>query len=193
MQPATWGKSRYVTMVLVVMLHAVLIEALLSVLQSGHRSTQQSNSVELLFLPPVHRATIHIPDMSIRPLGAATALSVLPQYNASSVLMPSAGSSSQNDGGSGVNWTAEARRALRAFEIRSHLSSGADSVSDSPEDYKTLPGTRSHVGERFKLANGDWIVWIDANCYQVASADGSARGAGEKVPVCDDKSRHAAQ
>ena len=82
------------------------------------------------------------------------------------------GSSSAPDGagsgtGSGVNWMAEAHRAIRAFEIRRDQSkNSALSVSSAWDE----PGSREHhAGDRSKTESGDWIVWINADCYQIAS------------------------
>ena len=43
-----------------------------------------------------------------------------------------------------------------------------------------------HPGERFKTEGGDWIVWINANCYQVASWDPNAKPLSPDPPptVC---------
>jgi len=189
-----WEKSRYVTLVFVAILHGVLIAALLSVLQNRDRPTQQAKPVELVLLAPLHPPTMHIADVGIRRVGAATSLAVVqPQLDSSAILVSAAGSSTQSGSESGIDWSAEAQRALQAFEIRNHTFSGAKSVSARPEEDNWLPSGRDHVGERLKLANGDWIVWIDANCYQVASAGRSSRGADEKIPVCRDKTHRAAE
>jgi len=43
-------------------------------------------------------------------------------------------------------------------------------VSGSPaEEHWWLPA-RHHPGDQFKTASGDWIVWINASCYQVATS-----------------------
>jgi hypothetical protein len=72
--------------------------------------------------------------------------------------------------GSGVNWAAEARRAVRAFDIRNHQPPIHDSLSSSPADDNWWPRTQHHAGDQYKIANGDWIVWINASCYQVATS-----------------------
>jgi hypothetical protein len=79
-----------------------------------------------------------------------------------------AGSSSATDGhGSGVNWIAEAHRAVRAFEIRnSQIHNKALSVSSALDERGFA---EHHAGDRSKTESGDWIVWINADCYKIAS------------------------
>jgi hypothetical protein len=62
---------------------------------------------------------------------------------------------------------AEAHRAVRAFEIRRDQSkNSALSVSSAWDE----PGSREHhAGDRSKTESGDWIVWINSDCYQIAS------------------------
>jgi hypothetical protein len=62
---------------------------------------------------------------------------------------------------------AEAHRAVRAFEIRRDQSkNSALSVSSAWDEQ----GSREHhAGDRSKTEGGDWIVWINSDCYQIAS------------------------
>jgi hypothetical protein len=86
--------------------------------------------------------------------------------------------------GAAVNWTAEAHRAVRAFEIRNHqTANSALSVSSSLD----MSGSREHhAGDQMKTASGDWIVWISADCYQIASwhSDAPAFGAISPRIIC---------
>jgi hypothetical protein len=81
-----------------------------------------------------------------------------------------------------VDWAAEARRAVQAFEIRSHQPSRNNSVSGSPAEDHWWPRVQHHAGDRFKTANGDWIVWINSSCYQVASSASLAGAPGATLP-----------
>jgi len=91
------------------------------------------------------------------------------------------GTSSASDGrGSGVNWIAEAHRAVRAYEIRKNqTSNSALSVSSSLDE---LGFREHHAGDQMKTAGGDWIVWIDDNCYQIASWHSNATASGAVSP-----------
>jgi hypothetical protein len=83
-----------------------------------------------------------------------------------------------------VDWAAEARRALQAFEIRSRQPAGNNSVSrSSPAEQPWWPA--HHPGERVKTADGNWIVWINSSCYQVATSVPSTSGSGpQPLTVC---------
>ena len=74
----------------------------------------------------------------------------------------------------GVNWTAEARRAVKAFEIR-----GRTRDSLGPRDLcvgRSAPH-EAHAGDKYRTESGDWIVWIDATATR-SRAGGRRPGAG---------------
>jgi len=54
--------------------------------------------------------------------------------------------------------------------MRSHQPPPSDSVSRVPGEDNWWPRTQHHAGDRFKTPGGDWIVWINSNCYQVAGS-----------------------
>ena len=79
-----------------------------------------------------------------------------------------------------MNWSAEAHRAVRAYEIRRNQSSNsALSVSSSLDE---MGFREHHAGDQMKTAGGDWIVWINDNCYQVAGWRSNATAAGAVLP-----------
>jgi hypothetical protein len=140
--------------------------------------------ISLVYLPPIQFPRVHAEHTRLEPMRTNVAVGVAPPLFASSSLT---GSLSASDGrGSAVNWAAEAHRAVRAFEIRrDHPRTSAISVSMSWEDWVL----REHrVGERFKTEGGDWVVWINANCYQVASWDPNAPPLNPDPPptICRD-------
>jgi hypothetical protein len=104
--------------------------------------------------------------------------------------MSPAPASSSDGSGSGVDWAAEARRALHAFEIRNRQPSINNSISSKPGEDNWWPQALHHAGDQFKTANGDWIVWINTNCYQVASSGPSAYAldAWQPQTICHDPS-----
>jgi hypothetical protein len=190
-----WGGSRYSILIVVLMLHAALIAALLVLLQARKPLRPAADSLELVFLAPVSPPKVRISQMALPGPRADIPLEFVPRViDTSPIPMSAAGSSSLN-GPSGVDWTAEARRALQAFEIRSHQLSGNKSVSARPEEDNWIPSGHHHAGEQLRIANGDWIVWIDANCYKVASAGPGTRGTDYKIPevICAPKTRATAQ
>jgi hypothetical protein len=180
------AKTLRPTVLLVVLaLHLATLALLLVASRTLNVAGAGELPIQLLILPPVrppppkventrpeHWSTTHI--------AAALALPTLDSANQS-------GSASAPDGrGAAVNWTAEAHRAVRAFEIRTHqTSNSALSVASSLD----ISGTREHhAGDQLKTANGDWIVWINANCYQIAgwNSDTAAAGGISPKTICRD-------
>jgi hypothetical protein len=55
------------------------------------------------------------------------------------------------------------------------------------------PRSKHHAGEQYKTPDGDWIVWINDNCYQVATPlmTVSAPGAMLPMTVCRDPAAEA--
>jgi hypothetical protein len=185
-----WGISRYAALLAVLMLHLALLAALL--IMPGTRSppTSTADAVQLLYLPPVFLPKVRSENARPRRLSGDTAITIAPPVPDS--LSPSASPApapSSDGSGSGVDWAAEARRALNAFEIRNRQPR-----SIKPAEDNWWPQAQHRAGERFKTANGDWIVWINANCYQVASSGLSAYAFGASLPqtVCPGQSGAAA-
>jgi hypothetical protein len=177
---------RYAAAAAVLAVHLVLIAALMMAPRTG-KFAATANAVEIVFVapadPPRARVAANLPRR-----GHQLALTVEPPVLASlSLAASSAPTSSANGESTGVDWTAEARRALQAFEIRNHQRSASQSVSGRPEDDHWPQRAQHHAGERFKTENGDWMVWIDANCYEIArAASAAAHVAPPTEPICED-------
>jgi hypothetical protein len=175
---------RYLTLLLVLMLHGLLISVLVMISRAGFPPISMAHPVELLVLRPVSLPKIRSESAPAQRLtgGMVTAI---PPAALDSPLISSSPASSSDGTGSGVDWKAEARRAVQAYEIRSHRSPRNTSVSgDSGEEW--LRQLQHHAGDRTRTPNGDWIIWISANCYQVATAGPSMYVAGVTPPpiVC---------
>ena len=159
-----WAKPLRPTVLLMVFaLHLATLAVLLAHSRTLH-IVGPAASIELVSLPPVTPPKVRID--SPRPQRWSTnvaAALVSPLLNSSTQSGPGSAPDGQ---GPAVNWAAEARRAVRAFEIRrDQTANSALSVSSSLDE----SGSREHhAGDRMKTASGDWIVWINANCYQIA-------------------------
>jgi hypothetical protein len=160
--------ARYATAAGILALHLLLIAALVMTSRTGKLAAATTNAVEVLFVAPADPPKVRI--MANLPRrGRSPAITVEPPLLESlSFPASQAPGSLANGEGSGVDWAAEARRALQAFEIRNHQASASRSVSGRPEDDHWPLHAQHHAGERFKTENGDWMVWIDANCYEIA-------------------------
>jgi hypothetical protein len=186
-EPIRPRTERYAAAVTVLAIHLVLIAALIMMPRTG-KLAATANAVELLFIapaePPKVRVTANLPRR-----GQHLALTVeQPVLESLSFPAATAPASSGNGQSTGVDWGAEARRALQAFEIRNHQHSASQSVSGRPEDDHWPLRAQHHAGERFKTENGDWMVWVDANCYQIARAESGAAAhvAPLTEPICED-------
>jgi hypothetical protein len=173
---------RPIVLIVVLALHLAALALLLAASRTLNIAGSTEHPVQLVFVAPI-KPPILLAD-NTRPQRVSTdiAASLAPPSLNSSLQM---GPSSASDGhGSAVNWIAEAHRAVRAYEIRrDQTGNSALSVSSSLDER----GSREHhAGDRLKTASGDWIVWINAHCYQVASwhSGAPAFGASSSQPIC---------
>jgi len=158
--------------------HLATLALLLAHSRTLNVASTAEHSIELVVLPPVKPPELKIENT--RPQHWSTNIPVAlapPALNSSSETGPA---SAPDGRGSAVNWAAEAHRAVRAFEIRTHqTTNSALSVSSSLD----VTGSREHhAGDELKTASGDWIVWINADCYQIASWHSDAPDFGAISP-----------
>jgi len=193
-EPSKWGLRRCATLFFVFMLHLALFEALMMTSRPGRLAPPTANSIQLLLLSPVNLPKVRSQNARPHELSASMPIAIAPLV-LDPVLstMPPASASATAGNGSGIDWAAEARRALQAFEIRTHNPSSKDLISSNPAEDTWWP--QKHSGDQYKTPIGDWIVWIDPNCYQVASAGPSAYVLGAPWPqtICRGQSGTVAQ
>jgi hypothetical protein len=175
-----WRKSRPIILFVVLALHLAILALLVAASRTVGIAMPTELSIEVMLIPPAKaprvRAENTLPERMSTNIAIALAAPVI---NSS---LQSGSSSSPDGHGSAVNWAAEAHRALRAFEIRrDQPPSSALSVSSLLDDW--WPGEH-HAGDQFKTDSGDWIVWINANCYQIASWHSNAIGASPPRTIC---------
>jgi hypothetical protein len=180
-----WGLPRYVTLLVVLAFHVGLLAAILMASPTYGVSAQENQAVELLFLPPANPPKIRFENARPRRLSANPEITITPPLldPNSTTASPSGNATAGN--GPGVDWKAEARRAVQAFEIRNgHPPSNL--LSGSPAEENWWPRGRHHAGDSFKTASGDWIVWISDSCYQIARSAANAAASGAVLPqtVC---------
>jgi hypothetical protein len=174
------GKSRPLILLVVFALHLGVIALLVMASRTRSIVASTEHSIEVMLIPPAKIPIVRAENTRPQRLSTNIAVALAPPVLNSSL---DSGPSSSPDGhGSAVNWTAEAHRALRAFEIRrDQPPSSAISVSSGLDDW--WPGEH-HAGEQFKTESGDWIVWINANCYQIASWHSNAMGVSPPRTIC---------
>ncbi len=181
-----WGSLQYLTLILVMTAHTALLVWLMMAARAREGGTAASEPVQLVLLPPRTLPRIRMDSVQPRRTEIPPLLASPPPLlvGVSPAETAPASLSGSKDGGAGVDWAAEARRALQAFEIRSRQPAGNNSVSrSSPAEQPWWPAHRP--GERVKTTDGNWIVWINSSCYQVATSAPSPSGSGPRpLTVC---------
>jgi len=166
----SWGTSRSIVLLVVLVLHVAALALLVAASRTRNIVASTERPIEIMVLPPTKAPQVRAENIRPQRLSTNIAIGLAPPaFNSSS----ESGPSSAPDGhGSAVNWAAEAHRAVRAFEIRrDHPANSAMSVSSLRDEWWPH---EHHAGDQFKTASGDWIVWVNANCYQVASWQANA-------------------
>ena len=170
-QPTVLGKSRIIILCAVLALHLGALALLIAASRTLHVGASPEQAIEVMLIPPAIVPKVRAENVRPERMSTNVAIALTPPTLNSS--LQSATSSAPDGRGSAVNWAAEAHRALRAFEIRrDQPANSAISVSSSLDEW----WPREHrAGDRFKTDSGDWIVWINANCYQVAGWHSNSR------------------
>jgi hypothetical protein len=177
-EPHGWPLPKYLTLIAVLGLHAALLAMLIMGSRASILQVSTNPPIEVMVISPAPPPKVRAENSRPRLSGIAAISIAAPAIGSDS----SAPASGSDGGGSGVNWAAEARRAVRAFDIRNHQPPVRDALSSSPAEDNWWPHTQHHAGDQYKIANGDWIVWINASCYQVASAGPVAYANDPQLP-----------
>jgi len=179
------GKSRPIILFVVLALHLAIVALLVAASRTLSVGVSTEYPIEVMLIPPTKVPKVRAENARPERLSTNIAIALAPPVLNSSL---QSGPASSPDGhGSAVNWAAEAHRALRAFEIRrDQPPSSAISVSSSLHDW--WPGEH-RAGDQFKTESGDWIVWINANCYQIASWRSNAMAASPPRTICPPQRR----
>lgn len=185
-QSRGWGLSRYVTLCVVLALHCAFFAALMLTSRIPGVHSSDNDPVELVYLPPARFPKIRAENARPTRIKGDTVAPMEPLLLGSTGSEQAPAAAASDGSGSGVDWKAEARRAVQAFEIRNHAPESTNSLSGSPAEDWWWPRSRHNAGDQYKTANGDWVVWINSSCYQIAVAGGSAFAPGALLPqtVC---------
>jgi hypothetical protein len=158
--------SRLIALLVVLVCHLGVIALLVAGSASSKVGADAANPpLELIYLPPVKFPQALADSAHPKHVNVNVGLALAPpSLDTSSLPAPI---SQNGGGGAGVNWTAEAHRAVKAFEIRRDEHVIHSALGTSPWD-GWLPLGEHHAGDKYRTESGDWIVWIDSNCYQIA-------------------------
>jgi hypothetical protein len=185
-QSRGWGLSRYVTLCVVLALHLAFLAALMLTSRIPGVHSAENDPVALVYLPPASFPKIRAENARPTRIKGDRVTPMEPLLLGSTGAEQAPAAAASDGSGSGVDWKAEARRAVQAFEIRNHAPESTNSLSGSPAEDWWWPRSRHNAGDQYKTANGDWVVWINSSCYQIAVAGGSAFAPGAMLPqtVC---------
>jgi hypothetical protein len=154
-----WRSSRYGVLLAVMALHALLLTALM-VWRGGVRVAASGRPLEIAFLPP----NKSLDKITPPPLQVSPQLRPGPLDARTIVLLPPPTSET---GTPQVNWAQEASRAAEtaAKNILSPAPRPPGSLPSGESDW--FAGPRHHAGELMPAENGDTMVFVNENCYQV--------------------------
>jgi hypothetical protein len=181
-----WGLARYVILLVVLAFHLAVLTALMMGSQTQNISLAANPPVELLFLPQPNVPKIRAESFRPKRRSGSTGISIAPpELDSDSPVLAPTFSAADGSGG-GVDWKAEARRAVQAFEIRTRQPPIENTLTASPAEETWWPWTPHRTGTVFKTPSGDWIVWITSNCYQIATAAANTNAPNATLPhtVC---------
>ncbi len=167
--------SRYIAVVVVLALHLAAIALLLTASRATGVAVATNPPLQLVFLPPT-KAPKMLAD-SARPTHMRADVGITVAPPALDGLSPAAPATQADGSGAGVNWVAEAHRALKAMEIRRVQNVQHAALGLSPWD-GWLPERQQLADNRIRTSSGDWVVWINSSCYQIATWH-------ERVPLQD--------
>jgi hypothetical protein len=167
------GRPRYVTFLVVLMGHlAVLSVWLLASQRFVSLASTPPQPLEVVVFPTSPPPKLRMAELHPHRLSGELKEWVAPVTLQAPSLPPvsSAPEGGAGGSGSGPDWNAEARRAVQAYEIRSRLPPPSNLLSGSPGDDRWWRRVPHKAGDRYKTPSGDWVVWINPKCYQVATA-----------------------
>jgi hypothetical protein len=188
----TWGSRRYLTFLLVLIGHLIVLAAWMLASRSFVAPAfTASQPLSVVIFPTSPQPKMRLVEVRLQRLSGdlkewAAPLTLQAPSLPPVTSVPDGGAAGN---GAGPDWNAEARRAVQAYEIRSRLPPPGNLISGSPGDDRWW--RRPHkVGDRFKTPSGDWVVWINPRCYQVATAAArSTTNVQMPQTVCPDESK----
>jgi hypothetical protein len=163
----SWRRARYLTMLAVMAFHAALQAILMKFDGIRSAAALTSSPIQVRLLPPMAASVVRSESLregSFKESGAAAP--TLPSL----ALLPMV--SSEDDSSKSVDWAAEARIVAAAGSagaphrpFGSHVPSGtASSPGAGPS-----PSPAHKAGDQYRTENGDWVVFVTKNCYQISS------------------------
>jgi hypothetical protein len=185
-ESTSWRARRFIALIAVAAVHVALVALLLNASAMYRVADPAYRPIELVYIPapppPPVRADTG------RPPRLRADIALVPTLPMMTSAPPASASSGTGSHGVGVDWLAEAHRAVKAYEIRREQPAESSLSGKSPAN-DWWPQQGPHAGDSYKNDAGDWIVWIDSDCYKIASwhsADPAANAGPPRI-VCPRK------
>jgi hypothetical protein len=166
-EPHKWERSRYFALLVVSALHATLVIALLIAAKTRVLLTSDPNPIELLVLPPntVPQTAVPPPARANQPK-KATPSGVPPSSAITNYPQAAAG----ENAGPTVDWAQEAQNVAADIAKKNSAERRQESaLAASPQSPFALPPAH-HKGDQYPTGDGQWIVYVSDDCYQVSKS-----------------------
>jgi hypothetical protein len=161
-----WGRSRYIALLIVSALHVALVIALIIAAKTRVLLTAVPNPIELLVLSPdTAPQTAPPPASASRPKKVTP--SAVPPSSAITIDQPAA---SADDVGPPVDWAQEAHNVAAGIAKESSAERRHDTAPAPSPRSPFAPPPVHHKGEQYPTADGQWIVFVSDDCYQVSKS-----------------------
>jgi hypothetical protein len=160
-----WGQSRFVALLIVLALHVSVMIALIIVAKTRILVTSTRNPVELLVLPRNSPTQIPVPPPAAASRSRKAAPATLPPSSAITI-DPSAAAADRV--AAPVDWALEAQSVAAGIAKKDSAGRSREAVSSPPSPFAAPPP--HHKGEQIPTADGQWIVYVSDDCYQVSKS-----------------------
>jgi hypothetical protein len=159
-----WGRSRYIALLLVSALHLSLVIALIIAAKTRILLTADPNPIELLVLPRTTAREISVPPAPANRTKKAAPATVPPS---SAITLDPSANAAEHDGPP-VDWAQEAQSVATGIAEKGL----AERRQDPPTSLQSpfAPPPAHHKGEQYATADGQWIVYVSDDCYQVSKS-----------------------
>jgi hypothetical protein len=166
-EPHKWERSRYFALLIVSALHLTLVIALLIAAKTRVLLISDPNPIELLVLPPNTAPQTPVPPPAISNRSKQTTPPAVPPSSAITIYPQAAVG---ENAGAAVDWVQEAQIVAADMAKKSPAERRQESaLSASAQSPFALPPAH-HKGEQYPTGDGQWIVYVSDDCYQVSKS-----------------------
>jgi hypothetical protein len=161
-----WGQSRYFALLIVFALHVALVIAFIVAAKTRVLLIPPLNPIELLLLTPNTA-----PPTAPQPAPASRAKKVTPPaVPPSSAITIDPSAAPVENVGPLVDWAQEAQDVAAGIAKQSSAERRRDTAPAPSPGSPFAPPPVHHKGDQYPTGDGQWIVYISDDCYQVSKS-----------------------